>query len=102
LESASRLEPFTDRTTTDPRALAKELERVRASGVAEAIGEREPDLGALAAPVLGRGAELLAILGLQGPVGRLPPVKRRRLREPLRHAAESLSRSLGGPGLPAA
>jgi IclR family acetate operon transcriptional repressor len=101
LESASRLEAFTERTTTDPRALVKELQRVRASGIAEAIGEREPDLGALAAPVLGRGGELVAILGLQAPVGRLPAAKRRSLRKPLRRAAEDLSRSLGGPGLPA-
>jgi len=95
-----QLEAFTDRTITDPGALAEELERVRESAVAEAIGEREPDLAALATPVLGRGGELVAILGLQGPVARLPAATRRSLREPLRRAAGELSRSLGGPGLP--
>ena len=45
---------------------------MRSSGVAEAVGEREPDLNALAAPVIGRGGELVAILGLQGPAARLP------------------------------
>lgn len=97
----SRLEAFTDRTITDLAALLRELERVRESAVAEAIGEREPDLAALATPVLGRGGELVAILGLQGPVARLPAATRRSLRGPLRRAAGELSRSLGGPGLPA-
>lgn len=91
------LTAFTDRTITDPDALAAELEEVRASGVAEAVGEREPDLNALAAPVIGRGGELVAILGLQGPAARLPANTRRGLRAPLRKAADELGRSLGGP-----
>ena len=94
----STLERFTEHTITDRAALDKELERVRACGVAEAVGEREPDLGALAAPVLGRRGELVAIIGLQGPAVRLPALKRRSLREPLRRAAGELSRSVGGPG----
>ena len=53
---------------------------MRERGYAEAIGEREADLGALAAPVFGRGGELVAILGLQGPVARLPAGTRRALR----------------------
>ena len=44
---------------------------MREQGWAEAEGEREPDLNALAAPVAGRGGELVAILGLQGPAARL-------------------------------
>ena len=89
---------FTERTITDPGALAEELERIRAAGFAEAVGEREPDLNALAAPVLGRGGELVAILGLQGPASRLPAAKRRVLREPLVRAARELGQALGGPG----
>ena len=49
------LPAFTERTITDPAALEDELERVRAQGWAESVGEREPDLNALAAPVFGRG-----------------------------------------------
>lgn len=96
---SSRLEAFTGRTITDAHALEQELNRAREAGIAEAVGEREPDLAALAAPVLGRGGELVAIVGLQGPAGRLPAAKRRAMRGPLRRAAEELSRSLGGPGL---
>jgi IclR family acetate operon transcriptional repressor len=89
---------YTDRTIVNRDALTAELERVRASGIAEAVGEREPDLNALAAPVIGRGGELVAILGLQGPAARLPADTRRALRGPLRRAATELGRSLGGPG----
>ena len=69
---ATELPAFTDRTITDPRALAAELERVRAQGWAESEGEREPDLNALAAPVFGRGCDLAAILSVQGRRGRRP------------------------------
>jgi DNA-binding IclR family transcriptional regulator len=96
-EGGQPLTAFTERTITDPRALSRELDRVRAAGVAEAVGEREPDLNALAAPVLGRGGELVAILGLQGPAARLPAATRRSLREPLSRAARELGQALGAP-----
>ena len=96
--ATDELTAFTSRTITDPGALAAELEAVRTWGIAEAVGEREPDLNALAVPVIGRGDELVAILGLQGPAARLPASTRRALRAPLRRAASELGRSLGGPG----
>lgn len=94
----AELTAFTERTITDPTALKGELEQVRTAGVAEAVGEREPDLNALAAPVRGRGGELVAILGLQGPAARLPASTRQSLRAPLLRAAGELGQSLGGPG----
>jgi DNA-binding IclR family transcriptional regulator len=97
--SDAELVAYTERTITDPCALAAELESVRERGIAEAVGEREPDLSAMAAPVLGRGRELVAILGLQAPTTRLPASKRRALAGPLRRAAAELGRALGGPGL---
>jgi DNA-binding IclR family transcriptional regulator len=87
---------FTERTITDPDRLATELADVRRWGWAEAAGEREPDLAALAAPVFGRDGELVAILGLQGPVARLPAEKRAALSEPLVAAAAELGAALGG------
>ncbi|MBV9423886.1 MAG: IclR family transcriptional regulator [Solirubrobacterales bacterium] len=97
--TGGELAAYTERTITDPELLTRELNVVRERGVAEAVGEREPDLNALAAPVVGRGGELVAILGLQGPAARLPSAKRRALQRPLRRAATELSRSLGGPGM---
>jgi DNA-binding IclR family transcriptional regulator len=90
------LPAFTERTITDPDRLATELADVRRWGWAEAFGEREPDLAALAAPVCGRDGELVAILGLQGPAGRLPAETRAALSEPLVAAAAELGVALGG------
>ena len=97
LSRASELTAYTERTITDPDALVRELALVRERGIAEAVGEREPDLAAMAAPVIGRGDELVAILGLQGPLARLPSAKRRALERPLRRAAAEVGRLLGGP-----
>lgn len=93
----SPLTAFTERTIIDRAALATELELVRDRGWAEAVGEREADLAALAAPVFGRGGELAAILGVQGPVSRLTAAARRAQREPLLGAAAELGRALGAP-----
>jgi IclR family acetate operon transcriptional repressor len=90
------LEPFTERTITDPVALAAELTEVRERGWAEAVGEREPDLNAVAAPVVGRGGALVAIIGIQGPASRLPTAIRRGVRDPLLAAAAELGAALGG------
>ncbi len=62
-----RLPAFTHRTITDRAVLASEIETVRKQGWAEALGEREEDLNAIAAPVHGSRGELAAVLGLQGP-----------------------------------
>jgi IclR family acetate operon transcriptional repressor len=92
------LAAYTPRTITDRDVLAAQLQAIREQGVAEAVGEREPDLAALAAPVLGRSGELIAILGLQGPATRLPAATRKALRAPLLAAAGELGRALGAPG----
>jgi IclR family acetate operon transcriptional repressor len=90
------LDAYTELTITDPDALAAELARVREQGWAEAEGEREPDLNALAAPVLGRGGALAAIIGLQGPAARLTAERRRAVLPSLLSAASAVSRALGG------
>jgi DNA-binding IclR family transcriptional regulator len=90
------LDRYTERTITDPAVLAGELARVREQGWAEAEGEREPDLNALAAPVYGRGGALAAILGLQGPAARLTADRRRAALPALLRAASAVSRALGG------
>ncbi len=99
-DAVAVLPAFTDSTITDPAALARELETVRERGWAEAVGEREADLAAVAAPAFGRAGELVAILGIQGPAARLPAGTRRALREPLLSAASDLSRALGGASDP--
>lgn len=93
--SSGRLERFTPRTITDPRKLRVEVERVRAQGWAEAAGERERDLNAIAAPSFGADGKLTAILGVQGPDGRFDKRARRAALEPLLRGARAVSEALG-------
>lgn len=94
--AGAELTAFTERTIVDPQALADEIESVRRRGWAEAAGEREPDLNALAAPVFGRAGELAAVVGLQGPAARLTAQRRTEVRPAVLQAASELSRALGG------
>ncbi len=66
----SPLDALTSRTITDRAKLAAEVERVRRRGWAQTLGEREPVLNAIAAPVWKSHGKLAAILGLQGPAPR--------------------------------
>lgn len=67
------LKAFTDRTITDPAAIAEEVRTVRERGWAQALGEREEDLNGVAVPVLDHAGALIGILGLQGPAARFTP-----------------------------
>jgi DNA-binding IclR family transcriptional regulator len=90
-----RLKRFTPRTLTDPRKLPAAVERVRTQGWAEAAGERERDLNAIAAPILGAEGRLAGILGLQGPGGRFDRRSRRAAVGPLLARANAVSEALG-------
>jgi DNA-binding IclR family transcriptional regulator len=92
---AGPLAALTPRTITDPDALGRAVAETRRRGWAEALGEREPDLNAVAVPVLGPGGELVAVLGAQGPASRLTAARRRAARDALLAAAEVLARRLG-------
>ncbi|MBA3233511.1 MAG: IclR family transcriptional regulator [Propionibacteriales bacterium] len=67
------LPSYTKRTITDTAVLAAEVATIRHRGWAQAVGEREEDQNAVAAPIIGAGAVLTAVLGLQGPAGRFGP-----------------------------
>jgi DNA-binding IclR family transcriptional regulator len=92
---SGQLERFTPKTITDPRKLATIVARAREQGWAEAAGERERDLNAIAAPVFGADGRLTGILGLQGPGGRFDGDARRRAAGPLLAHGQSLSQELG-------
>lgn len=89
------LRRFTERTITTRRALAAEIERVRAQGYAEAVEEREPGLAAIAAPVRSSSGELAAIVALQGPTSRFGPAERQAALPLLLERAGAVSSGLG-------
>jgi len=64
------LRAFTERTIVDPAVLEVEVATTRERGWGQAVGEREEDLNAVAAPVQDRAGQLVAILGVQGPAVR--------------------------------
>lgn len=90
-------ERFTPRTPTTRAELARAVAHARERGYAEAAGEREDDLNAIAAPVHGRHGELVAILGLQGPASRFDPAAMHAAVPALLERAAALSRALGLP-----
>ncbi|MGH3014326.1 MAG: IclR family transcriptional regulator [Gaiellaceae bacterium] len=93
-----RLERFTARTKVERAELEAEVEQVRVQGWARAVGEREEELNALAAPVRGSRGELAAILGLQGPASRFGERGMARALDPLLARARAVSNALGWRG----
>ncbi|MEX2323728.1 MAG: IclR family transcriptional regulator [Acidimicrobiia bacterium] len=71
-EYLSRLDlhRFTDLTITDPDLLRLELAKVRASGFAVSMGERQADAASVAAPVFDHTGRPIASMSLCGPVER--------------------------------
>jgi DNA-binding IclR family transcriptional regulator len=91
---AGPLRAFTERTITDPAVLEVEVATARDRGWGQALGEREEDLNAVAAPVMNRAGQLVAILGAQGPAIRFSPQAMRTAAELLTDKAATLSATL--------
>jgi IclR family acetate operon transcriptional repressor len=89
------LKGYTKRTVTNRERLAAELDRVRRVGFAEAMGEREEHLNAIAAPVFGARGELAAIVGVQGPALRFNREAMRAAVQPLLERTAIVSATLG-------
>ncbi|MCY7343650.1 MAG: IclR family transcriptional regulator [Pseudonocardia sp.] len=95
LLEASGMGAFTPHTVTSAASLESELDGVLADGFATAVEEYEVGLNAVAAPVLGRGGEVIAALSVSGPSYRLDETRLARLTSPLRAAAAEISRRMG-------
>jgi IclR family acetate operon transcriptional repressor len=74
--------------------LEVEVATTRDRGWGQALGEREEDLNAVAAPVLNRAGQLVAILGVQGPANRFSPRAMRTAVEQLAEKAALISSAL--------
>jgi len=87
------LPAYTSATITDVSVLAAEIEAIGKRGWAMAVGEREHELNAVAAPVLRRDGDLAAVLGVQGPASRFGRRAMRAAAEALTDHSEALSAS---------
>jgi DNA-binding IclR family transcriptional regulator len=93
-----RLDRFTRRTITSPRALAAGLGYVRETGWAVEIEERTPGEAAVAAPIRTHGGLVVGSIGISGPVERVCDSHYQphtRLVSFVRHAARAVSEDLG-------
>jgi DNA-binding IclR family transcriptional regulator len=81
--------------TLDAAPPESQLDAVRARGYAVAVGELEPGLAAMAAPVRDAGGETVAALSISGPEHRLTTARIAELAPALVAGADGLSARLG-------
>ncbi len=67
----TQLTPFTHRTIIERVSLHRELATVRDSGWAGAVGEVEPGVAGIAAPIRDAGGYVVAAVGIEGSIDRL-------------------------------
>jgi IclR family KDG regulon transcriptional repressor len=92
---SSRLEKLTRRTITDPRDFEREFKTIRSTGLSINVGERQEDIGALAAPVFDHADLVIAAVGISGPLTRMPKARLPQLGAAVQRAAGSLSGRIG-------
>jgi IclR family acetate operon transcriptional repressor len=89
------LAEYTETTRTDRQALHAELAEVRAQGYSVSVGELEPQLYGVAAPVLDADGHPLAVVSVWGPRDRVPESRFAELGARARQAAQEIRERLG-------
>lgn len=92
----ARLPAYTPRTIVELEPMLAELARIRRRGFAVALGELEPELHAVAAPVHDARGTVVAAVELRGRALRLPTSRLPELAAAVREAASAVSQRLGG------
>lgn len=92
---ARGIEPVTDKTVTDPVALAAELATARARGWAGSDAERTPGIRAVAAPVFDHTGMAVGALGLSVPTVRMNDARADELGARAAAVAWEVSEALG-------
>ncbi len=95
-----RLDALTPKTITDIARLEQEMERVRAQGYASDDEEFSEGLRCLAAPVRSFSGQVVAALGVSGPIWRISLDRISSLVGAVTAAAQRLSQRLGYQGIP--
>lgn len=91
----NKLKTFTEHTITDPDLLLLELERIKKLDFAISIGEYIKDAVGIGAPVRDKFGNVIASLGIIGPITRLTEDKHSKLIDLVKQCAQDLSFSQG-------
>lgn len=67
-----RLEKITEWTVADPETFILELEKIRAMGYAVSVGEKDYEVGCVAAPIYDASQHVIGCLSISGPKFRFP------------------------------
>ncbi len=95
-----RIPAYTPKTITDPAHLRREIEAVRARGLAVSFEEREPGAASISAPVFDQTGEVVAAIGIAGPAERFRIADLDAWGREVRSAAKRLSSLMGYVGSP--
>jgi DNA-binding IclR family transcriptional regulator len=83
------------RRSADPERFARDVELAAERGWASSIGEREPGVGSVSAPVHGPRGTLLAVVSVSGPAVRMGRANVRRIVPVVTDAARGIEDALG-------
>jgi len=89
------LETYTDMSISDAQTLGARLKSIRETGHAISVGELDPNIFSIAAPVRDHTGEVIAALGVNGPTARLNDSIQGDVATAVLSNADRLSRMLG-------
>jgi IclR family transcriptional regulator, KDG regulon repressor len=95
---SSTLETYTEMSISDAETLETRLQDIRESGYAVSVGELDPNIFSIAAPVHDHTGVVVAALGVNGPTARLNDDVQDNIRATVLLNADRLSRMLGWHG----
>lgn len=94
-EVSLKLKPYTSQTIVSPTELKAELARIREAGYAINKGEWREGVCGVAAPIRDARANVIAAIGISGPVERLKPRVLKQLAPTVVSVAQQISARLG-------
>jgi DNA-binding IclR family transcriptional regulator len=93
--SKENLECFTDKTIIDPDALEEKLKQIRIKGYGISKEEREPGAFSIVAPIRDASEQVIASLGVAGPLYRINDTVMEEYINAVLQAAEEISNKVG-------
>jgi DNA-binding IclR family transcriptional regulator len=84
-----------DHDAVDPVRLARILSTVRRRGWADSVGEREPGVASVSAPIFGPAGDVLAVISVSGPASRIGQLRGKHYAPAVTVAAREVEATLG-------